>query len=110
MSLAACGRFNFETRDDSGTGDGVLTGRCNVTDVAVCRNHTCMIEKGEVWCWGRNSDWQAAPGDLQAYMTSPNLVHLPGQAVQVSAGRVFSCARLDTGNVYCWGYNELGSL
>jgi alpha-tubulin suppressor-like RCC1 family protein len=113
IAVAACGRFGFDARDrDGGTGDGPgVAGKCTVTDVAIGRTHTCMIESGSAWCWGRNPSGQAMPSsDPAGYVLSPSRVTLPSTVVQIAAGRGFSCARLDTGDVYCWGENTGGTL
>ncbi len=40
----------------------------------------------------------------------PELVHLPGAAVDVAAGSEHSVAALADGSVWCWGWGEHGQL
>jgi alpha-tubulin suppressor-like RCC1 family protein len=89
--------------------------------IAAGESHTCVVlDTRRVKCWGRGDFGQLGLGyNLGAYGG------LPGQmgdtlppidlgagklAVQVAAGQHFSCARLTTGEVKCWGYNANGQL
>ena len=112
IPLLACGRIGFDARaGDGGAGDALGgNGTCVVSDVAVGRSHTCGIEGGNVWCWGRNDSGQANPATTDPFVLTPNKIVLPAPAVQVGVGRVFSCARLETGEVSCWGANDAGEL
>src|SRR5690606_39140382 len=62
---------------------------------------------GQVYCWGRNSEWQLGIGS-QTHQYEPVLVSFGGPLViaQISAGFRHTCARASTGAVYCWGYND----
>lgn len=89
-------------------------------DIAVGAWHTCvLLEDGSVMCWGRNDDGQLGLGDASPRGDEPgemgaNLARVdlgPGRiALEVAAGGLHTCARLDTGAVKCWGRNEYGQL
>lgn len=96
------------TDDDDCGGTPCLAGVCReVVDVAAGSAHTCAaLSDGSVWCWGENSDFQLG---VQTQIDS----HVPAQVqtdqgalagvVQVGLGRLHSCARLESGEVWCWG-------
>lgn len=85
-------------------------------DIVVGGGHTCvLLETGQVRCWGdggfgvlgygnENSVGDDEPagcgGDLK----------LPAPALQLAAGTLHTCARLEGGNVLCWGANHSGQL
>jgi alpha-tubulin suppressor-like RCC1 family protein len=94
------------------------TGRVATDRIALGDAHTCAIkDDGTVWCFGDNSDGQLGNSSFgPPDSTTP--VQTSGfgtgrTAVQVAAGERHTCALLDNGEVWCWGYNgnlELGSV
>nr|AIF13439.1 RCC1 domain-containing protein [uncultured marine group II/III euryarchaeote KM3_62_D04] len=82
-----------------------------VTAIAsVSTNQHCVIlESGAVRCWGSNSNGQlGAPTSASHYTpaTSSNVsfpVNYPAKHISMSNDQ--SCAVLENGEVYCWGYN-----
>ena len=79
--------------------------------------HVCAVESGgAVKCWGHNRYSQLAAetttesGDPKVYSTEAIEVDLPANAQAVAAGGEHSCAVVDGGDVYCWGFNEFGQL
>lgn len=84
---------------------------CAARDVAVGYQHSCLIDQaGSVLCWGGNDSGQANPGISDEILMSPTPIVLPAPAVSVGAGRHFTCALLETGEVWCWGDNTHGQL
>ena len=78
--------------------------------VSVGAYSTCaVLETGELACWGEDPCDPACGllGVPGAEPHTPNLVELPGAAVEVSVGGVWACARLEDGTVSCWGYAEV---
>ena len=71
-----------------------------ITSLSVGTSIACVIVDGRVYCWGRSSG-------AAAVATQVNGV---ADAVQVSAGSDFVCARLASGAVRCWGANYHGGL
>lgn len=87
-----------------------------VESISAGLNHTCaVLEGGGVRCFGRGTGGRlgygatANIGDNEAPFTAGD-VGLGRPAVQVSAGGVHSCARLDDGSLRCWGVNTHGEL
>jgi len=73
-------------------------------------DHYCVIlDDGSVNCWGRNNKGQIGDG-TNINRNSPVAIDLGTNktAVSISAGRDFTCALLNTGEVSCWGDNSYG--
>lgn len=88
--------------------------------VASANDHTCAIlDNNQLKCWGLNSSAQLGYGNTSIYGDSYlqmgdalPAVSLPGttHAVEVCGGSASSCARLNNGNIVCWGNGALGQL
>ncbi|MDQ6777710.1 MAG: hypothetical protein M3071_16205 [Actinomycetota bacterium] len=82
--------------------------------------HTCAIlDNRSVLCWGYGSQGRLGYGNTSSVGDTPSdtpdtvgPVNLgPGRtAVSISAGFAHTCARLDGGDVRCWGYGGNGRL
>ena len=82
--------------------------------------HTCaLLDDGTIKCWGRNNGGRLGLGDLNHRGDQPDEMGdaLPavdlgtsGTATDISAAQDYTCARLDTGAVKCWGTGTLGRL
>ena len=74
-------------------------------------HHTCLVTSPDnhAFCFGSNSSGQLGNG---TYVNSALPVAVTGvtNAVEVSAGLDFSCARRSTGAAICWGNNSEGTL
>jgi alpha-tubulin suppressor-like RCC1 family protein len=89
-----------------------------ILQIASAYQHTCALSNdGNVKCWGHNGYGQLGLGDLDdrgdgAGEMGNNLpyVDIDGTAVQIAVGAYHSCARMNTGQVKCWGYNFAGQL
>jgi alpha-tubulin suppressor-like RCC1 family protein len=91
---------------------GVLSGK-TVTQIAAGDHHTCALAEGKIYCWGDNAN-----GHLGNNSTTDSLVPvavntsgvLSGKTVtQIAAGSMRTCA-IAGGQVFCWGYNNVGQL
>ncbi|MEO0811282.1 MAG: hypothetical protein AAFY60_00370 [Myxococcota bacterium] len=74
--------------------------------------HSCaLLEDGTLACWGRNGSGQLGlgPGAPNPVL-SPTLLPSPTNAVAISVGGGHSCARTQTGELWCWGSNNRGQL
>jgi cysteine-rich repeat protein len=78
--------------------------------------HTCaVLDTGGVRCWGRASDGQLGYGNVNTIgdnepPSAAGDIDVGGRAVQVAAGRIHTCALLDTAGVRCWGSGAFGEL
>ncbi len=88
-----------------------------VRQVAGGIGHRCaLLDDGTVKCWGHlYSQPLNAPnptigdGSGASQLTPVSVPDLQGVAA-IAAGRVHTCAVLDTGRVRCWGFNWAGQL
>jgi len=67
------------------------------TDLAVADGRACVLRADKPWCWGTNGQTAATEVDL------PNVVELAG-------GGGHLCARIQNGDLMCWGANEAGQI
>ena len=76
--------------------------------IAVGSEHSCVVEDGQVYCWGNNSSGQLGTGTNKS-STIP--VKVPGleHVFAISAGLHHTCA-LDSKSLKCWGNNQYGQL
>lgn len=74
--------------------------------VAVGVNHACVRSGGNVGCWGADaSGIFASPSDHRV-REQP----LPIEVAEMDSGAFHMCARSDTGEMVCWGFNGFGAL
>ena len=79
-----------------------------------------MLDNASVKCWGRNNYGQLGidsttnmgNSSTTTNMASISTVNLgTGRTVTaLAAGYYHSCAKLDNGDLKCWGYNNYGQL
>jgi alpha-tubulin suppressor-like RCC1 family protein len=93
-----------------------VVGVTGVKHLGAGHDHTCAVtEDGSVWCWGNNN--QAQLGVARDNPGFPVRVQgFDGPVAEVECNGVrgqgsgYSCARLRSGSVWCWGSNEYGEL
>ena len=70
-----------------------------------------LLENGEVYGWGNNTDGQIGNELVEHKVYRPQLIKtLPSQAISISAGAYHSLALLETGELNGWGRNDDGQL
>ncbi len=73
--------------------------------------HTCAATSSEVWCWGGNGAGQLGDGTTDLRSIAAPVEGLPRlEVVSLAAGERFTCASLDEGGVWCWGWNQRHQL
>ena len=75
--------------------------------------HTCaLLVNGSVSCWGSNSYGELGREGTSGINTQPALVAglQNKNIVHIDAGHYASCAVADSGEAFCWGYNDDGQL
>ena len=74
--------------------------------------HSCAIAgaEGAVYCWGWNLMGQLGDGSTTDSATPVAVTGLPGAAVALALGDLFSCALLADQRAFCWGSNDRGQL
>ena len=99
----------------------VVDGLSDAIDVAAGYLHACAVRgTGDVLCWGANTQGQLGDGRAGHGTCPPpaagdcslSPVRVVGlrNAVEVGAGFHHSCARIETGEIFCWGDNSEGQL
>jgi alpha-tubulin suppressor-like RCC1 family protein len=97
------------------TNTGPLTGVESIASSSgdfVC----AVLVNGQARCWGDNGSGQLGRGTVTDKETLPGVVRAVGGAgpltgiTSLSLGSRHACARLDNGQVRCWGDNGWGQL
>jgi alpha-tubulin suppressor-like RCC1 family protein len=89
-----------------------VDGLSDAIDVAAGSFHTCAVRRGgDVVCWGHGAYGLGGDGRLGGDdVPVPRAVEGVGGAVALAAGDGFTCALRASGDVVCWGRNDLGQL
>jgi alpha-tubulin suppressor-like RCC1 family protein len=100
---------------DAPVGDHVdAMGLTSIVDLAVGAGHACAVDgSGQVYCWGDDSTGAlhvAAEADADGIVRTPSRVPALTDVIDVAVGNAYSCARRRSGQVVCWGDNQLGQL
>jgi len=100
-------RFRSESDKRIANGNQFSDG---VTDLAVGDDHSCIIWKADVYCWGANTHGQLGDGTSRfaAPATASVKVALPYRPRRVAVANRVSCALTANDEVYCWGANDFG--
>lgn len=79
--------------------------------LAAGSDHTCaQTASGGAVCWGRSNNGQTGTGSGVVTTSPRQVVGLTSGVVDISAGQLFSCAKLVDGSFKCWGSNNTGQL
>jgi alpha-tubulin suppressor-like RCC1 family protein len=92
-------------------GSGYLSGGSQISSG---KYHTCALVSGSVYCWGQN-DYGQLGDNSTTDRTTPVRVRVTTNTyltnvAQVSSGAGQTCAVLNDGTVWCWGYNAFGQV
>ncbi|AKU90997.1 regulator of chromosome condensation, RCC1 [Vulgatibacter incomptus] len=75
-------------------------------ELAMGRNHTCLLQNGEVWCWGSNAYGQLGTGASGANVYAPVQSTFGLAFRSLSAGEDHTCGVTVDDELYCWGRND----
>jgi alpha-tubulin suppressor-like RCC1 family protein len=98
---------------------GAVVGLAGVAQIAAGGLHTCArMNDGTVQCWGSDADGELGfpsketCNGTEAEPCATRAKPVPGldHVVEIALGRRHTCARLDSGEVKCWGWNGYGQL
>lgn len=106
---------------DGCLGDGTLStnwrlpnavvGISDAREVTTGGNFSCARHASrEVSCWGRNVEGQIGTGTTGGFVPLPRMVVGLTDVVELEAGNNHTCARVESGRVFCWGVNNRGQL
>lgn len=88
-----------------------VSGISNAREVSTGVSHSCaLVAGGAVKCWGSNEFGQLGNGTLVTSSKPVSVIGLARPATEIAVGGYHSCARLDTGELYCWGRDNKGQL
>jgi len=98
-------------------GDGTATPSAVIGDHRFAQidhesSHACAVtvDRGEIWCWGRNEAGQLGNGTVTRGSGTPVKVVSTERFTKVTVGIWHSCGLTTGGDVWCWGMGELGQL
>ncbi len=72
--------------------------------------HTCVLDRGELSCWGQNRFGEVGDGTRERRVKPLKVPGFSGTVASVVAGYNHTCALTGQGKVYCWGDNRYGQL
>jgi alpha-tubulin suppressor-like RCC1 family protein len=91
-----------------------------ITEVAAGVHHACAKRDGRVYCWGLNRRGILGVGtDAPSLANQPDTVVVPtpviglellGEIVTLDLDYDFACVLTASGEVHCWGENDVGQL
>lgn len=90
-----------------------VMGLAGCTSIATGADHACALCDGAIQCWGDNRSGQLAAPPSDEVSAVPRAVDLAlpeDPWAQLVAGSRFTCARSESGRVFCWGLSEHGAL
>jgi alpha-tubulin suppressor-like RCC1 family protein len=73
-------------------------------------NACAILTDRTLQCWGQDLYGQLGRGNTGLVQPVPVPVNLAGSVTQVAIGNHRVCAVLESGTLYCWGYNYQGAL
>jgi alpha-tubulin suppressor-like RCC1 family protein len=90
---------------------GVVPQLHGVIDVRAGGKHTCaLLGDGTVSCWGVNAQGQLGDGAPVLSRAQPGAVPGLSGVVHLASGYGGTCAVLQSGDLWCWGFNDQGEL
>ncbi len=88
-----------------------IAGITGATAISGSYFHVCVIlSGGTVSCWGTNPTGQLGDGTAAHHSAAAVVAFGVTGATSIATGGVHSCARSDTGSVWCWGDNGVGQF
>jgi alpha-tubulin suppressor-like RCC1 family protein len=83
----------------------------SVSILALGWKHTCALTAGSgLKCWGWNFYGQVGEGSTANRRQPVDVVGLAGKPVLAAGGGGHTCAVMEDGSAFCWGWNESGQL
>lgn len=106
------GQLGDGTQDSKNTPTQVSGLTSGVNQITAGWLSSCaLLGTGEVRCWGSNLSGQIGDGTITNWRLTPTkVIGLSSSVTHVSAANHFSCARLSSGSVQCWGRGKRGEL
>lgn len=107
-SRGQVGDASFVNRTTAVNVTGLASG---VTNLSLGYWHSCAFTSSNgVKCWGQNYNGALGDGTLTDRNIPVDVFGLTSGVSQLAAAGFHSCVRMVTGEVQCWGYNNVGRL
>lgn len=103
------GQLGNDSTEDSPVPVDVI-GLSGVDAIAAGQYHTCALAAGQMKCWGSNQQGRLGDQTYEDRHTPVDVVGLPGPVASIWPGNTHTCAIMESGPLYCWGYNHAGQL
>ncbi|MFO0624474.1 MAG: hypothetical protein U0325_02570 [Polyangiales bacterium] len=71
-----------------------------------CARRMASPSVPELWCWGNDSLGQLGQGTMMMHRTEPDDVRTDPGVAEVQNGGSHACYRTNSGEVFCWGWNQ----
>jgi alpha-tubulin suppressor-like RCC1 family protein len=112
-AVSCWGRGNFGQVGNGGTGNQLTPATVigsGASAIIAGQRHACAVVSGAIWCWGRNQHGQVGDNTIADKLVPTAVVGSPANPVELAAGPRHTCARTNTGAMWCWGSNANGQL
>jgi alpha-tubulin suppressor-like RCC1 family protein len=115
QSLFCVGNNRYYTlaRQDACFNTPCAVGPSGAVGVALADEHTCvLLNDGQIYCWGNNLLGELGRGQQGEATDRPQRIQGISGFAEIGAGRRRTCARHNSGTIYCWGDagNQFGYL
>jgi alpha-tubulin suppressor-like RCC1 family protein len=109
-SFGQLGRGGDAGQPPFATAPGAVTGAAATpSELAKATGfHQCLLAPSGAQCWGRNGLAQLGTGSVSAPISTPQTVTGLAMPQEIAPGGNHTCARLQNGNIQCWGGNIHG--
>ncbi len=88
-----------------------VAGGLTFSTLTLGAEHTCgLATDGRAYCWGDNFEGRLGTGGPPVAQATPAPVNATAHFVQLSAGKLHTCAVADDGGAWCWGNAAFGQL
>lgn len=89
-----------------------VSGLSGATAVACGSGFSCALAGGGVQCWGAGGSGRLGNGQTSDSYIPAQVTGLTSGVAQIAIGAAasYACARLASGDVWCWGANDFGQV
>jgi alpha-tubulin suppressor-like RCC1 family protein len=102
----------YKTRPEKNFGTAAYYSEGTAVKVQAGYTHVCVLTSdGKVYCWASSGTYgQQGQGLGTAVDAFSQVSSLPPGIMDLSVGYYHSCAVVNDGRIFCWGYNNYGQL
>jgi alpha-tubulin suppressor-like RCC1 family protein len=105
------GQLANGSTDESWTAVPIAGLQSGVMAISASYGHSCAQRyDGRAFCWGDNEFGQLGDGTVEPRLAPVEVQGLGNSVVSIAAGGAQTCALLTSGELKCWGRNNVGQL